>query len=118
MNKTPLRLMILVAMCFIVVTSCRKKLDEVANYDLAIPREKMVSILTDIYLAEAALIEYSTEKQDSMRKLFITEIFTIQKTDKALFDSTLVLLGKNALLYNDIHNEILDSLHEGSADNK
>lgn len=105
----------IIFLVLVIATSCRKKKsEEEAVYDLPIPRSQMVNVLTDIYMAEASLIEYTSDKQDSMRKLFTTEIFTIHQIDKNYFDSIQQILSQNIPLFTDVHNEVLDSINKPS----
>ncbi len=108
-NSPFMRLIIMVFLLALSVLSCKKTLKAPA-YNFELPREKLVSVLLDVYLAEAALLEYEKSYQDSMRKMFITEIFTIHKIDKVLFDTTMVQLAQFPELYKDIHSQITDSL--------
>lgn len=110
------RIPIILAIILLFLSACgkNKNKEEVPEYDLPIPREKMVNILADIYVAEASLIEYTADKQDSMRKLFITEIFTIHNMDKGYFDSIQKVLSHNTDLFNDVHHEVLDTINKPS----
>lgn len=102
----------------ILISSCGKKPDsnEKPVYNLPIPRQKMVDVLTDVYIAEAALLEYTTVTHDSMRKMFITQIFTIHQMDKNYFDSIQKILSLNIDLFNDVHQEVLDSINKPSVE--
>ena len=108
-NSSFMRLIILVFLFALSFLSC-KKTHKPPTYNFEIPREKLVSVLLDVYIAEAALLEYEKTYQDSMRKMFITEIFTIHKLDKVLFDTTMVQLAQDPELYKDIHSQVTDSL--------
>lgn len=107
---------IIFSIILLFLSACGKSKNEqeTPEYDLPIPRDKMVNILADIYVAEASLIEYTADKQDSMRKLFITEIFTIHNLDKDYFDSIQKVLSHDVELFNDVHNEVLDTINKPS----
>ncbi|MCB0646198.1 MAG: DUF4296 domain-containing protein [Saprospiraceae bacterium] len=112
------RIPIFLSLLILLFSACGKDKNkqETPEYNLPIPREKLVNILADIYVAEASLIEYTADKQDSMRKLFITEIFTIHNLDKTYFDSIQRVLSNNVDLFNDVHHEVLDSINKPSVE--
>ena len=79
-------------------------------YDFEISQSKLIGILADLHVAEAAIGQYREEKKDSMRKLFITEIFEIQKVDKILFDTIIAQLNTYPQLNYEIQKMVFDSL--------
>ena len=79
-------------------------------YDFEIPQRKLVGILADLHVAEAAIGQYREEKKDSMRSLFIAEIFEIQNVDKVLFDAIVVQLNSYPQLNYEIQRMVFDSL--------
>jgi hypothetical protein len=92
---------------FLCVYSCKPK---PKVYDFEIPQNKLVGILADLHVAEAAIGQYTEEKKDSMRTLFVTEIFQIQKIDKALFDTIVSQLNYHPELNYEIQRMVFDSL--------
>lgn len=88
--------------------SCKK--DKTPEYNLEIPRKKMVAIMVDLHVAEIAMQEYPQNQQDSIKMIYVTQIFEIHKTDKKLFDKSHAELLKNPLLNSNVQTEILDTI--------
>jgi hypothetical protein len=88
--------------------ACRK--DKIPKYDLKIPRNKMVAIMVDLHVAEIAIQEYPQEQQDSIKMIYVTQIFEIHKTDKKLFEENYASLLKKPVLNSNVQSEVLDSI--------
>jgi hypothetical protein len=88
--------------------SCGKS--KVPKYTLELPKEKLIAIMIDLHVAEIAIQEFPPEQQDSMKMIYVTQIFTIHKTDKSKFESSYNELLKNPVLNSHIQTAVLDTI--------
>ena len=84
--------------------------DKTPKYDLEIPRDKMVAIMVDLHVAEIAMQEYPQEQQDSIKMIYVTQIFKIHNVDKSIFEKNHGSLLKNPLLNSAVQAEVLDTI--------
>ncbi|MEL7020016.1 MAG: DUF4296 domain-containing protein [Bacteroidota bacterium] len=75
-----------------------------------IPPDKLVRILEDIHVAEAALTGLSTERKDSAAAAYYDQIFTIHQVSASDFDHDLELLKRRPKLlsqtYSTLHQQM------------
>jgi Domain of unknown function (DUF4296) len=90
------------------IIACKNS--KIPKYTLDIPKEKMIAIMIDLHVAEIAIQEFLPDQQDSMKTIFVTQIFKIHKTDKAKFESNFKKLIGNAELNSSVQTEVLDSV--------
>ncbi len=70
----------------------------------------MIAIMVDLHVAEIAIQEYPTEEQDSIKMIFVTQIFSIHNTDKKKFENEYNTLLLNPLLNSKLQSEVLDTI--------
>ena len=72
---------------FTLLLACQKQ-----DSQLAIPADKLLSILEDIHIAEAALTGLASERKDSAARVYYQQIFTIHGVTEEDFNHDLELL--------------------------
>lgn len=74
-----------------IVISCHD-----GNPTLPISEDKLVNILVDIHVAEAAMQEFSTAAlKDSVGKVYYKKIFDIHKVTEADFNKSIIMIKKS-----------------------
>jgi hypothetical protein len=89
--------------------SCKKDNDNVP-YTLEYPREKLIPLMIDMHVAEAALQQFQTQEKDSMKAVFITQILKIHKLDKKDLEKIMSDLRSDAFLNSMIQEQVMDSV--------
>lgn len=70
---------------------------------LPIDSEKLVHIMADAYLAEAAAQGYGTEVKDSVLQVYYQQIFTIHGIDQVAFDSAINIVKRHPKLAESVY---------------
>ncbi|MBI5916536.1 MAG: DUF4296 domain-containing protein [Bacteroidetes bacterium] len=75
---------------------------------LPLSREKLVDVLMDIHIAEAALAQITTgPKRDSLAELYYNQVAEIHGIDRETLDTSLAILQRNPGLMKDIYEQVL-----------
>lgn len=92
--------------CFyiLICSSCAKSEAPV------IPREKMVKILSDLQISEAAAGNLSPEKKDSISRIYKQQIFKIHKVTDSDFEQSLKIYSKDPVELEKIYEKVLTEL--------
>ena len=76
--------------------------------ELPIEEDKLVKILADVHIAEAALQNLSGEVKDSTADAYYQQIAQRHKIDRALLDSTIILIRKDAKRMSVLYTKVLE----------
>lgn len=79
---------------------------------LLIPEEKMIAILADIHLAEAALKSIKKHKKDSLGSMYYEQIFTIHNISRDSFENDLHILRSTPDKLEKIYSKVLEQLNK------
>lgn len=93
-------------------TACYKQVNTNVPAD-ALPKEKMIAILTDVHLAEGYLAGLSShEEKDTLAGIYYASIFKIHEIDSATFNYNMnaYMKAPNDLLA--VYNEVLKNLEK------
>jgi hypothetical protein len=84
------------------------------NDQAALPLEedKVVDVIKDIHIAEAAMQNLLDITKDSMGNIYYQQIFTIHQVNKADFDSSMSILRRDPERLGIIYDRVLDELEE------
>ncbi|MEM1322193.1 MAG: DUF4296 domain-containing protein [Bacteroidota bacterium] len=103
MNKTFGVLFFLLAFFF---TACGPKEDE------RLPDDRLINLLADIHLAEAAMQQAYKETKDSLAGVYYEQIYTIHKVSEAQLEAELKYLQSHPDLAEAIYGQVLEVLNE------
>ncbi|MEM1326456.1 MAG: DUF4296 domain-containing protein [Bacteroidota bacterium] len=85
---------------FILLLSCQKK-DPLDTIPLS--EEKLVKVMADAYLAEAAIMNYTPDMKDSLSDYFYGQVYEINGVSEEDYQLSLAVIKQ--------HPEIMDSLY-------
>ena len=77
---------------------------------LAIPEDKLVLILADAHIAEAAMQGRIQGTRDTLGTLYYQQIFQIHQVSEADFRETMRLVAQNPQLANELYGKVLEAL--------
>lgn len=80
----------LFTLCVMIVMSCHSKAKE-----MPIDENKLINILVDVHVAEAAMQEYASPKKDSIGKVYYQEIFSLHHVTEEAFIKSMYLLRQD-----------------------
>jgi len=109
MNYTKGFLLILLC-CF----SCNKA--EVEEVPL-IPDEKMVNILVDLHIAEAAILSANKSQKDSIGGIYFAQIFKMHDIQDSLFYKNYNLISKSPDRTEEIYEKVIEEIEKLDLDN-
>ncbi len=90
-----------------LIISCQKEVERPT-----INPDKLVQILTDIHIAEAAMNNLYGAPKDSLAKLYYQQIYTIHGVDSAELTQDLALLKKNPVYMDSLYEKVVDNIME------
>ncbi len=91
--------------CYLSLLSCNKN-----KTDLPIERDKLIAILMDVHLAEAAMQETTLENKDSLGKLYYQKIFNLYGVTEAEFNKSMFLIRQNPKELDAIYKEVIETM--------
>ncbi|MBK7871395.1 MAG: DUF4296 domain-containing protein [Saprospiraceae bacterium] len=80
------------------------------NERLPIDEPKLVAILVDVHLAEAAMQEMPSIIQDSVGRIYYNQIFRIHQVSEADFNKTIYLLKMNPAKMESVYKKVSETL--------
>lgn len=87
------------------VLACQK-----AAPEPTIDRTKLIGVLIDVHLAEAAIANVFGSARDSLAVVYYDQIYEIHQIDSTIFQEQVSILRKNPVymrtLYEDVLNEV------------
>ena len=72
--------------------------------------KQLIEIMTDLYIAEAALKNVEAEFQDSLKTLYRSQIEKIHKIDLIKVEETIKQIQEDPYRYDVIHRAVEDTL--------
>ncbi|MCB0520756.1 MAG: DUF4296 domain-containing protein [Lewinellaceae bacterium] len=81
-----------------------------------IPDEKLIEILTDVHIAEAALEGLNGKAKDSVAIKYYGEIFAIHHVEQADFDTTLAILMRDPEKFGNLYEKVAANLEKMRVD--
>lgn len=94
-----------IILCYICFIACSK--DKTA---LPIESDKMVDILVDVHLAEAAMQESTLMNKDSVGRVYYQKIFNLYGITEADFNKSMFLIRQNPEKLEAIYKEVIETL--------
>jgi hypothetical protein len=79
---------------------------------LPIAAEKLVGILADVHIAEAAIQSGPVDKKDSLTKVYYQQIYEIHGISTETFAETMGILKSNPALLETIYPQVMDDLEK------
>jgi len=92
----------------LVFTACQTTSDKVQK--LHYSTDKLVAVISDLYLAEAALKDVKPEHKDSLLELYRNQISVIHEIDLELIEEDIAVAQRNLAEYRKIHSLVQDSI--------
>ena len=102
MNRVGLYLFILLGL----FAACAKNKEQ----SLTTPEDKMVSLLADAHILEAALQDVPHKKKDSVKVAFYKQFFTIHKITKEEFVKNIEIMDEQAEMLSRIYSKVMEEL--------
>lgn len=96
---------LLLWLCFLLFLSCSRK-----KPNLPVNEEKLIVVLADVHLAEAALQHLSGPIKDTTATLYYEQVFVIHGIEKADFDTTMFRLREDPDRLSKIYSRVLSHL--------
>lgn len=100
------RITLLFSLMCIYISACKKAEQPI------IPKEKMIEILADIHISEAALANTSPGTKDSIAGVYLTQILKIHHVARKDFDQSLKIYNHDPLTLEPMYDEVLKDLDE------
>jgi len=76
--------------------------------NLPIPKEKLVTVISDAYIVEAAIQNYTQDIKDSLSDYYYEQLYEIHDITKEDYQKSLEIVKK--------YPDVLDSLYQNIAD--
>ena len=76
--------------------------------NLPIPKEKLVTVISDAYIVEAAIQNYTQDIKDSLSDYYYEQLYEIHDITKEDYQQSLEIVKK--------YPDVLDSLYQNIAD--
>jgi hypothetical protein len=93
------------AVCLFLLCSCRPR-----PVRLPLEDEVLIRVLADVHIAEAALQNLLGKTKDSLANVYYEQICEIHGVDRALLDSSMLLLQNNPNRLEGIYVEVMKEL--------
>ncbi len=74
---------------------------------LSLPEEKMVEVMTDMFLAEAAMQRLTKKVKDTLSETYYQQIYTIHEITEAEYLKDLKVLEEHPKLAKSIYDQVL-----------
>ena len=101
----------LLSALFLIVglISCREKSDKYV-YSYRVPEQKLKDLLIDVNMVEAAMSEFLPAKQDSIKKVYMTQLLKIHQLDEVGLNTIMTEVKSDEGLSHYIYEMVSDSL--------
>ena len=77
-----------------------------------LPEDKMVGILSDLHVAEAAVANTDPLKKDSLAQVYETQIFAIHHTNQKEFKACLKQYQKEPAKMEQVYKKVTEKLNQ------
>lgn len=101
------KLSILIILTALIVSGCHKE-----EAKLQIGEEKMIKILTDLHISEAAILSLNQKIKDSMSTVYYKQIFEIHQVEDSVFYKDLEMLRTNSKELEKIYEKVLTEVEQ------
>jgi len=97
-----------ICVLLLVLSACETNTSsgQTQNYD----RDKIKTVMVDLYIAQAALKDVDESYTDSLREVYTDRIEEIHKVDMNLIEQDIALLQQQLVVYKKLHKEVEDSI--------
>ncbi|MEZ5058701.1 MAG: DUF4296 domain-containing protein [Saprospiraceae bacterium] len=95
----------------IILSACNKQ----EAVELPFPREKVVAILADVHVSEAALQPLFGEVKDSISKIYYQQIYEIHDIDSEQLKALMTTLKDHPKEMEAIYEEVIDEISRQKA---
>ncbi len=85
---------------------------------LRVPEERLVLVLADIHIAEAALQALRGDTKDSMSAVYYDQIYTLHKVDSAAVHQSLEQLREDPQRMKDLYDRVMERVETLGAASK
>lgn len=86
--------------------------------ELLIAEDKLVNVLADTHMAEAAIQNLIKSDKDSVGEVYYQQIYEIHGIAEADFEQTMTILREDPIRMEKIYNQVLEKLSTEKAENK
>lgn len=86
--------------------------------ELPLSEEKLLPILIDVHVAEAALQNLRGDTKDSMANIYYEQICTIHAVDRVLLDSCLIFLRTEPIILERLYTRAMEEAEKLLVKNK
>lgn len=107
MRKSGLFVMLL------LICSCQPSVPE-----LLIPEDKLVGVLVDTHVAEAAIQNLPSDLKDSLGEVYYRQIFEIHDVNEEDFEQTMSILREDPIRLEIIYEQVMDQLSSRQAETR
>jgi len=107
-----MRFIIPVLLSSILLLSCNKKVEV-----LPIEENKLIAILADIHLAEAAFQNLNTSAKDTLAYQYYEQVYQIHEIEKENVDSCIAILNRNPEQFYNLYAKVQEFLVDAAAKN-
>lgn len=108
-----LRLLLWIMVLF---TACKETVSPTPFLEPDISEEKMIALLLDVHLAEAATQTEKSNKKDSLLHLYYQDVFRIHNISKEDFERNLEAWFDNPELADKLYEKVVESLNKIEAE--
>lgn len=108
-----MRIQIILLFLLLILNACNKDQEK-----LPIQEAKMIDILVDVHLAEAAMQELSSVIRDSIGEVYYGQIFEIHGITEEDFNKTLFLIKQDPKDMDRIYKDVLAKLDKKMEETK
>ncbi len=107
------RIWALFCSCFLLFTyGCEKEEKPL------LPPEKLVEMLVDAHLIEAALLGFSDLQKDSLTAIYYQQIYEIHEVSKDSFEAEMNYLKSHPDYFGEIYEKVLEEISKREAELK
>ncbi len=85
---------------------------ETAEEQPQMPEEKLIEVLADIHIAEAALQSLRGQTKDSMSQLYYRQIYTIHEVDTLEVQETLEALREKPAEMKELYDKVMERVEK------
>lgn len=80
--------------------------------EMPIERDKLITVLVDVHVAEAAMQELPSEKRDSLGKVYYQKIFSLHGVTEADFNKSMFLIRQDPEDLEALYKEVISTLEK------
>ena len=106
-----LKFFILLLLTSSIFLSCKQE-----EIKLQISDEEMVKILTDLHIAEAAILSLNQKLKDSITVIYYQQIFEIHGVTDSVFYSDLEILRKDSKRLEEMYQKVIVEIEQLDVD--